>query len=78
MRARCAPAFPTNSGMHRVNSQGKEWMVALGAGGYSRAAGGMMTQIAKHSRDIGTFNTQLGPLASPISTPMACPLCLSS
>ena len=53
-------------------------MVALGAGGYSRAADGMMTQIAKHSRDIGTFNTQLGPLASPISTPTACPLCLSS
>ena len=53
-------AFPTNSGMQRVNkSQPKEYIVALGAGGYSRAVGDMMAQIAKCTRDIGTFNTGL-------------------
>ena len=55
------PAFRTNSGMQRVNnSQAKEHMVALGAGGYSRAVGNIMTRIAKHTRDISTFNSQLG------------------
>ena len=54
------PVFRTNSGMKRVNkSQGKEYMVALGAGGYSRVVGDMMAQIAKLTRDISTFNSQL-------------------
>ena len=52
------PVFRTNSGMQHVNkSQAKEYMVALGTGGYSRAVGNMMSQITKLTRDIATFNT---------------------
>jgi hypothetical protein len=62
------PVFHTNSGMQRVsNSQAKEYIVALGAGGYSRAVDGMMMQIAKYTRDISTFNTQLSLPTIPVA-----------
>ena len=55
------PAFPDNKGMKRTkfSSQPKEYMVALGAGGYTRAVSGMMADIAKLTRDIKTWNRQL-------------------
>jgi hypothetical protein len=54
------PAFPDNKGMKRTNnSQPKEYMVALGAGGYTRAVSDMMAEIAKLTRDIEVWNRQL-------------------
>ncbi|KAI0292289.1 hypothetical protein BC826DRAFT_1019683 [Russula brevipes] len=42
-----------------LNSKAKEYMVALGAGGYARVVSGMMADIAKLTRDIETWNRQL-------------------
>jgi hypothetical protein len=54
------PAFPDNKGMKRSNSrQPKEYMVALGDGGYARAVEDMMVEIAKLLREIEVWNLQL-------------------
>lgn len=58
--ARPPPEFPDNKGMTRTkNSQPKEFIVALGSGGYNRAIAGMMTEIAKLTRDIDSWRRQL-------------------
>lgn len=55
------PAFAENTGMTRTNnSQPKEFMAALGSGGYNRSVGKIRADIDKHTRDIGTFSRQLG------------------
>jgi hypothetical protein len=54
------PAFPDNKGMKRTNNrQPKEYMVALGDGGYTRAVSEMMAEISKLTRDIGVWNRLL-------------------
>ena len=54
------PAFPNNKGMKRTNrSHPKEYMVALGAEGYTKAISDMITEIAKLIRDIRVWNRQL-------------------
>ena len=53
-------ASTDNKGMKRTNaSQPKEYMVALGAGRYTRAISDMMAEIAKLTRDIEVWNRQL-------------------
>ena len=47
------PAFPDNEGMKRTdNSQPKEYMVALGAEGYTRAVSGMKAEIGNLKGNI--------------------------
>jgi hypothetical protein len=54
------PAFPDNKGMKRTNNrQPKEYMVALGDGGYTRAVSEMMAEISKLTRDIEVWDGQL-------------------
>ena len=58
------PAFPANTGMTRTNaSQAKEYMVALGSGGYDRAVTGIMAEIASLTRSIELWNRQLTRLS---------------
>ena len=58
------PAF-ANTGMTRTNSsQPKEYMVALGSGGYGRVITGMMAEIANLIRDIDLWNYQLSRLTA--------------
>jgi hypothetical protein len=58
--ARPPPTSPDNNGMKRINSsQPKEYMVALGARGYTRAVSDTMAEIAKLTRDIEVWNRQL-------------------
>jgi hypothetical protein len=54
------PAIPDNEGMKRTsNSQPKEHMVALGAGGYTKVVSDMMAEIARLIRSIELWNRQL-------------------
>ena len=55
------PPLFNNTGMKRTNNnQPKENIVALGAGAYSRVVSDMIAEIAKITRDIDTFTSQLG------------------
>ena len=54
------PIFSDNKGMkHTSNSQPKEYMVALGAGGYTTTISDIMAEIKKLQHDINVWNRQL-------------------
>ena len=54
------PVFPDNKGMeHTHNSQPKEYMVALGTGGYIRAVSSMQAEIDNLMDSIEIWNRQL-------------------